>query len=338
MPFVIRPDDAALTWSGAVDVEHTGDWSRAWRLPRDRLDLFPGEGLQRRAAMSAGVRLEFGTDASEIQGVAIPPSQTPNPIANPVDLVVDGTLTASVRVGHDGRFDFGRLRPGWKHVEIWLPQAGDFRLVSLQVDHGASVREAIPATRPRMVAYGSSITQCRSAASPTRTWPAIVARDLGLDLTCLGFGGECHLDPMIARVIRDRPADIVVTCLGANVHEHGTFTERSFLPAVLGFLSTVRDGHEGVPILVISPIVSPDREDVPGPGGMTLVEIRRAVADAVRLLREHGDHDVHLLNGLDVLGPAHRDRLPDGLHPDAEGYQLMAKSITPAVQTATRAS
>ena len=52
---------------------------------------------------------------------------------------------------------------------------------------------------PRWITYGSSITHCRTAASPAATWPALVARARGLKLTALGFRGQAHADPMIAR-------------------------------------------------------------------------------------------------------------------------------------------
>ncbi|WP_129665694.1 SGNH/GDSL hydrolase family protein [Phytoactinopolyspora endophytica] len=326
----IRPNDPALRWAGAITVEHTPHWSRAWRVPHERLDLFPGDGLRNRAAAAAGVRICFATDSTTIAG-RIVPGDAPNELS-PIDLVVDGSATATTAVIHDDRFAFTGLPATRKNVELWLPQFGEFRLQHLSLDAGATVQAARPAVAPKLITYGSSITHCRAAASPTRTWPAILARTLGVDLTCLGYGGQAHLDPMIARMIRDLPADIITTCFGINVYGGGTFNTRSFLPAVLGFLTTIRDGHPDIPILVISPIYSPGREDQPGASGMTLKEIRDHVKDAVHLLHHCGDPDIHLLNGLDVLGPEHRDRLFDNLHPDAHGYELMADKITPVVR------
>lgn len=322
----IRADDDVLTWAGAVSVEHRPGWSRAWRLPHDRIGLFPGGALRARAAMPAGVRLVLGTDTRVLAGLAAVQG-----VEVPLDAVVDGAIVASAPVGPDGRFVLD-LPPGDKRLEVWLPQFGTFRLVSLAVEDGARVWAAGDPARPRLVAYGSSLTQCRQAASPARTWPALVARELGLDLTCLGFAGEAHLDPMVARVIRDLPADVVVACLGVNVYGAGSFSERSLLPALLGFLSTVRDGHPGVPVLVVSPLASPPREDRLGRAGLTLAQVRDQVADAVALLAAHGDPDLHLLDGRTVLGPEHAPLLGDGLHPGPEGYEHMASVIAPAVR------
>ncbi|WP_285106093.1 GDSL-type esterase/lipase family protein [Promicromonospora sp. MEB111] len=327
----IRADDDVLTWAGAVSVEHAPGWSRAWRLPHDRIGLFPGGALRSRAAMPAGVRLVLGTDARTLAGLAAVQG-----VEVPLDVVVDGAgpdgdVVASVPVGPDGGFAV-ELPPGDKRVEVWLPQFGTFRLLGLAVDDGARVWPAGGPARPRLVTYGSSLTQCRQAASPTRTWPARVGRGLGLDLTCLGFAGEAHLDPMVARVLRDLPADVVVACLGINVYGAGTFSARSLLPALLGFLSTVRDGHPGVPVVVVSPVASPRREDAVGRAGLTLAQVRDQVADAVGLLAAHGDPDLHLLDGRAVLGPEHAHLLDDGLHPGPEGYAHMASVIGPVVR------
>ncbi|WP_129789832.1 GDSL-type esterase/lipase family protein [Promicromonospora panici] len=342
----IQADDDVLAWEGALSVEHMPGWSRPWRLPHDRITLFPGGDLRGRAAMPAGVRLVLGTDTRVLAGQAAVQG-----VEVPLDAVVDDAIVASAPVGPDGRFVLD-LPTGDKRLELWLPQFGTFRLVSVAVEDGARVWAASPGgsdggrgsdgagrpagargpARPRLVTYGSSLTQCRQAASPARTWPALVAREVGLDLTCLGFAGEAHLDPMVARVVRDRPADVVVACLGINVYGAGSFSERSLLPALLGFLSTVRDGHPGVPVLVISPLASPRREDRLGRAGLTLAQVREQVADAVALLAADGDPDLHLLDGRTVLGPEHAHLLGDGLHPGPDGYAHMASVIGQAVR------
>jgi len=292
-------------------------------LPRARREFFPSERLLVQARTQAGVRVVFGTDTVALGGRCVSTDATAR-----VDLVVDGELLGTAAVAPDGTFRFGRLPVGAKTVEVWLPHVGDFRLVELTVGQAARVWTAGDTNRPKLVTYGSSITHCGEAASPSRTWPALVARDLGMDLTSLGFGGECHLDPMIARLIRDRPADLVIACLGINVYGAGTFNRRSFRSAILGFVSTIRDGHPGMPIAVMSPIFSPSREAHAGKAGMTLAEMRAEVAEAARILRAYGDADVHLVDGLDVLGADQEHLLPDGLHPNADGYAHMAAEIT----------
>lgn len=333
----VRADDQQLTWLGAIEVEHTPDWSRGWRLPQSRINLFPGDLLQERATAQAGIRIRFGTDAGRIGGrLLLGDGETGlSRIAQvrTVDLVVDGEAPQTASIDADGAFWFEPRTRAERTVEVWLPQAGDVRLERIFLDGGARVWAAPPPPRPRLITYGSSITHGYEATSPTRTWPALVSRELDLDLTCLGFSGQCHLDPMIGRLIRDLPADLIVTCLGINVWGSGVFNQRSFLPAALGLLSTIRDGHPDTPMLVITPISCPGRDTTAGDSGMTLGEIRAQVAEAVRLLSAHGDSAISVLHGPDVLRPDETDHLHDGVHPDADGYALMASRIAPVVRS-----
>jgi lysophospholipase L1-like esterase len=186
----------------------------------------------------------------------------------------------------------------------------------------------IQEARPRWITYGSSITQCRGAASPTQTWPAIVSQALDYNLTCMGFGGECHLDSMVARTIRDTPADVISLCLGINVYGGASLSPRTFRPAVIGFVQTIREGHPDTPLIVMSPIVSPPREETANVVGFDLPWMRQEIATAVRTLVDNGDAHIHYVDGLQILGPEHAHLLPDNLHPNAEGYKLMGNNIT----------
>lgn len=327
-PRLISPDDAALIWEGAVEVEHHGGYSRAWRLPTNKLNLFPGEHLRSRAGMAAGVRIRFDTDSRQLACRVALLGETLADDVSPFDLVLNGRLFASTPIDDDKTVTFPDLPPGKKKAELWLPQFGEIGVIELAVDGFSSIMHPKPPGKPGLLVYGSSITGCKTASSPTRTWPAIVANNLGLDLTCLGFGGECHLDQVVARLMKDLPSDLIFMCLGINVYGAGTFNQRSWLPALLGFVSTVRDGHPQTPIVVMSPIGSPSRENEEGPGGLTLQEVRATVGNAVDLLRGHGDEYLYYLDGLDIVATSESDLLFDGLHPGPEGYEHMAKRIT----------
>ena len=131
------------------------------------------------------------------------------------------------------------------------------------------------------------------------------------------------MDIMIARMIRDLPADAISLCLGINIQAAGTFNPRSFREQAIGTVKTIRDGHPEIPIVVISPIISPSRETTPGPGELTLEDTRALLSEAVELMQQHGDQNLHYLSGLKLFNENDLDLLPDGLHPSAEGYKLM---------------
>ena len=49
-----------------------------------------------------------------------------------------------------------------------------------------------------------------------------------------------------------------------------------------GFLTVVREGHPATPIVVASPVVRPDAEEVPNRLGATLADLRAAIEDVVQ--------------------------------------------------------
>jgi len=321
MALMIRPDDDRLSWQGAISLQRSDDWVMPWRIPYPQRDLFPPEALQQRAAMPAGVRIAFRSDTTRLAGSIVPEAE-----ATRIDLCCDGELHGSLELAGRSEFQFDGLPAGEKLIELWLPQFGTFRLRRLELSDGASLRR-FEDTRPRWITYGSSITHCRAAESPTQTWPAIVARTRSLNLTCLGFGGQCHLDPMIARMIRDLPADLISLCVGINIYGAASMSIRTFRAAIIGFVQIIRERHADVPLVVMSPIYSPPRETAPNAVGFTLQAMREEVAAAVDALRSCGDRHIHYVNGLEIFGEELGGLLPDDLHPNAEGYKIMGKNF-----------
>ena len=316
----LKPDASELTWQGAISLQKTEDWMMPWRTPHSMHVLFP-EPLLERSAMPAGVRISFRSNTTRVSGNIVPQNES-----GILDLCCDGEVVASLDLTKKESFAFENLSDVEKLIELWLPQFGSFQLRSLEIDDGATL-EAFTDTRPRWITYGSSITQCRTAASPTQTWPAIVAREHGLNLTCLGYGGQCHLDAMVARMIRDLPADYISMCLGINIQGASSLGPRAFRPAIIGAVQIVREKHPDIPLVLMSPICSPPREETPNAVGFHLKGMREEVQAAADALQAHGDKHIHYVNGLSVFGTDYVHLLPDDLHPDAEGYRVMGKNF-----------
>ena len=320
----LKPDAPQLTWQGSVSLQKTEDWVMPWRTLHPMHVLFP-EPLLERSAMPAGVRISFQSNTTRVSGNIVPQNES-----GILDLCCDGEVVASLDLTEKESFTFEDLSDAEKRIELWLPQFGQFQLRSLEIDDGATV-EAFTDTRPRWITYGSSITQCRTAASPTQTWPAIVARESGLNLTCLGYGGQCHLDAMVARMIRDLPADYISMCLGINIQGASSLGPRAFRPAIIGAVQIVREKHPDIPLVLMSPICSPPRETTPNAVGFHLKGMREEVQAAAEALRAHGDKQIHYVDGLSVFGADSVHLLPDDLHPDAEGYRVMGKNFVAQV-------
>ncbi|WP_157008971.1 GDSL-type esterase/lipase family protein [Agromyces laixinhei] len=321
----IEPTDPRLDWRGLAEWERVPEGWRPWRLPSGVMRALDVDDLAARARDPAGVRLEVVTDADAIRIEVVAPEDSA-----PFDVCVDGVLDARLSV--TGRCALEVGLDGRRHlVEIWLPQFGNVVIGEVEFVGARTIGRRDAAPR-RWSTYGSSITQCRSAAGPTETWPAIVARTAGWDLGCFGFNAQSHLDPPVAGAIRDRGTDLISLCLGINVYGASSFSRRSFVPAIAGFVDTIRSGHPVTPVLLISPISSPERELVANAVGLTLQEVRLEIERAARFFAAIGDGNVHYLDGREIIGETEATLLADGLHPSPEGYRVMAERLRPRLE------
>jgi hypothetical protein len=360
-------DSEVLRFAGALDLEATPTGFAPRRLPAWTKPQVSDVALEAVIQMPAGVRLEFTSTTTtlelDVQLTLI--RQFPRALKPaPFELLVDGEVVALVEtpVGHvvnlgpasdelsfvpgqPTTVTFAGLAPQSKRIELWLPQASAVDLRALRVDDGATVEATAVGTAQRWVHYGSSISHCAGTLTPTWTWPAIVARTVGLDHTNLGFAGQCMLDPFVARTIRDLDADIISMKVAANIIAEDAMRERPFGPALHGFLDTIREGKPDTPILVVSPIFSPLGENHPGPlrlnaegrtvsvdapdelrrNSLTMRKMRAAIETVVMVRQELGDENLHYLSGLELFGADDAGDLPDHVHPNDAGNQRIAE-------------
>jgi hypothetical protein len=325
-------------------------------------------------AQPSGVRIELRTAASRIELDLHSSRLAYRGITRPrgrVDIVVDGAPTASVVLDAGDAVEtdlstgqaiavpgptqtIGVDLDGVEHlVEIWLPHNESVELIALRSDAPIGATSAV---RPLWVHHGSSISHGSNASSPTEIWPVIAARRAGVDLRNLGFGGSALVDPFMARVIRDSPADMISVKLGINVVNLDGMRRRTFVPAVHGFIDTIRDGHPDTPLLLVSPIFAGIHEQTPGPGafdpdalragevrfiatgdpegvarGQLTLEVIREAMQAIVAARAD-DANLHYLDGTDLFGSADAERfpLPDGLHPGSEAHRLIGERFAEA--------
>ncbi|MFF4452174.1 GDSL-type esterase/lipase family protein [Streptomyces goshikiensis] len=367
--WITTPVDARVL-RGALDVEATEHGVLPHRLPARARRQFPDGYLAMVEAQPSGVRVAFRTEATTVE-LDVLPTRTvyPGAPATPeglYDLVVDGRLTGRTTVtggnvrtvdmttgsmettpGPPGTARFAGLPAGGKDVEIWLPHRETVELIALRTD--APV-EALPDRGRRVwLHHGSSISHGSNAAGPTEIWPAVAAARGGVELINLGLGGNALLDPFVARALRDTPADLISVKIGINLANTDLMRLRAFVPAVHGFLDTIRDGRPEVPLLVVSPILCPIQEDTPGPvapdfsgqklsfralgdpaeraqGKLTLNVIRDELA-RITAQRAAEDPNLHYLDGRTLYGEADFAELPlpDALHPDTAAHRRIGE-------------
>lgn len=357
---------------GALDTERTERGLLPHRLPARARRQIPDDRLATAEAQPSGVRLAFRTEATVVELDTLPTKRAypgmPAQADGVYDLLVDGGLAAQATVsggkllridlstgatelhdGEPGTARFATLPPGMKNIEIWLPHTEITELIALRTD--APVQPAHDAGRRVWLHHGSSISHGSNATHPTGTWPALAARQAGVELVSLGFGGSALLDPFTARTIRDTPADVISAKIGINIVNTDVMRLRAFTPAVHGFLDTIREGHPTTPLLVVSPTWCPVQEDTPGPlapdlsggtlkftatgdpadvatGRLTLRVIRDELARIVKA-RSADDANLHYLDGRDLYGESDYAELPlpDEIHPCPAGHRRIGENF-----------
>lgn len=358
---------------GALEVEVTDRGVRPHRLPAWARRQLGDPQLLMAESQPSGVRLAFRTTATHVELEALPTKRTypgapPRPdgvyelqidgrphdsgsIVAGDEVVIDMVAgTAETHPGEPGTLAFADLPLGAKEVVIWLPHDETVELVSVRTD--ARLEPPLPSARRTWLHHGSSISQGSNATEPTGTWPVVAATSAGVDLVNLGLGGSALLDPAVARVVRDTPADLISLKLGINLVNTDLMRRRALVAGVHGFLDTIRDGHPETPLLVVSPVLCPMHEETPGPsafdpesmadgrlafraagdpaevalGKLTLQVVREVLAAVVE---ERSIADPHLsyLDGRRLYGESDVAALPlpDRLHPDPETHRLMGR-------------
>ena len=360
--------DPRVEIRGAAWLEESPDGVLPHRLPAWTRAQFPDDFMAMAQMQPSGVRLRFRTAARtvtlEVRVLREVVEPAPPHAPQPYDVVVDGvavpqeSATASrsgfvllepvgrttvEQPGPPGTVDLVLGGDGTveRDVEVWLPPSEVTRVVALTAD--APVAPPHPVTAPRWVHHGSSISHGAGADSALGTWPVVAARALGLDLVNLGLTGNAVLDPFVARAIRDQPADVISLKLGINVVNHDAMRLRAFTPAVHGFLDTVREGHPTTPLVLVSPLLSPIIETVPGPtsldpadptvfrstgrpseGALSLTVIRSVLRTVVD---SRADAALTYVDGLSLYGWDDRDEypIPDLVHPGPEAHRLIGE-------------
>lgn len=347
---------------GALDFDDRNTGVSPRRLPAWTRQQLVGN-LDVMARMPSGVRIRFRTDSSRLV-LKLLVTQFVNVGDQPRELTVDLESSAGeidhqpvgggnliyfdrrdptnfqLERGAESEITFSNLAPD--DYELWLPQGAYVELRSMDFDAGAELAPASADTRPLWIHYGSSISHCVEADHPSMIWPAVAARIGGKRLQNLGLGGQCHLDQFIARTIRDLSPDLVSCKVGINIINGDTMRERVFVPALHGFLDTIREKLAQTPILLVSPIYCPSAENTPGPtlpndagkfvtvagsdeireGCMTLKHVRRLIE---KVVQARGDPNLGYLDGLSLFSEADAGDLPDDLHPNPAGYIRMGE-------------
>lgn len=296
-----------------------------WRLPRSAQARVPAR-VWTRAVAPGGGRIRFSSTTARLS-IRVEMVQAQKKPAY-FDAYVNGERAGSAGAtgpksaelvlfsGHD-------RRP--KEITIYLPHTSEVRVSAVGIDVDARIGPAAAFALPApLVCYGSSVLQGTGADHPSATYPAALARRLNLDFVNLGFGGAGKAEPAVVALVNRPQVSGFLFDLGKS---YGPQSKDVFAR----MLADIRAIHPTVPIFCVTPIYA--TREAKDPAYEKLSEdLRTLMRDAALERRNAGDRNIHVVEGLDLFGPADQSLFKDPLHPNDEGNLRMGERLAVPVK------
>ena len=299
---------------------------RASRMPRPLRPVYGDTEFRRvRMACTTGVRFRFRSDTRCVR-LAWRLGASARPWCRGV-LVLDHATQRPVGPAKpcerwEGSVELAGCGDGaTRTIDLWLPHLAACDLAYLAVDDGASVA---PAPRPalRWLAYGDSITQGMEATLPTRTWVGRCALALDANALNVGVGGA-----VLERGLAVDPgvnADLITISFGVNDFAKNV-PPGDVLDNGRQLLAVLRSRSRS-PVVMFTPLPWRGRER--NDAG----HHQEAYRDALRSLAGF-QNGVTVVEGPDLV-PSDPRYLPDAVHPNDEGFEVMADRVMPILRNA----
>ncbi|MEW6751790.1 MAG: SGNH/GDSL hydrolase family protein [Candidatus Latescibacterota bacterium] len=340
---LVPPDDPLLTYTGFVCLERTGAGIAGLRaaVAQEAISGGGGRPLHRPAGPAPGATqrtvfhvdapgalVEFATAASGFRLVLSYPPLEQMPArrvhyqgrgvvqADGVEVAAfdrpsagGGAVTVVVALGQAGRV---------QQVRVVLPYADRVFLGGLEFDGPEGLCPWSPPARPRYVACGDSITQGFFASGPATIYPRLLADARGWEVLDLGYGGRTAV-PSDGEVAGSLEPDVATLLVGVNDCLQQV-PPGQYRAAVELWMDGFRRAAPCIPVYLITPLPVPGR----WPGSVRLGEYRAALR---ALAAGATDPHLRLIEGPAVL-PDDPALCQDGLHPNDEGFRVMARRLS----------
>ena len=345
--------DAATLLRGCVRVEdEQGGWKRPWRFSAEQVRMMGScqswhPGLYRQMARcTAGIRLEFNTDSTELEFEVMLDAEPTGTravldmIRRDEDEALDG-IAATV----DGRWlscVMPEERQATIHLElddpqqaplpglVMLPGFGEMRRVCIWLPalRGCAVRtvrgngttiEPVE-QRKQLLVIGDSISQGYVTGDPSISWPVQLANRLDLDLVNQGLGGSVFQPGTLVGLASKVDPALIVVALGEN-YRFETCRPRPTARDIRSYFMEVTRLWGEIPTYVCTPLwhderLSPSRRTSCWERVPSMIAANVAVHDQMALV-----------NGLCLMDHDARLITADRVHPNTEGNEQIAKRL-----------
>ena len=320
-------------------VEAEDGSSRLFRVPQCLLPKL-NERVNIRVFSPAGTELRFRMGASPVRIRLRRMPDVGNPVFNSQTAVLAGIFRGDFQeswialqegdneieiapfTGSTDVLARNRSRFSPELTRIVLPPFIELRLLELEGD----IEPARPGDSPGItcLAYGSSITQGAYTPLGTGSYPAVLARELGVDVCNLGFGGGALLEPEIAEWIVSRGDWHFATLeLGANLFH---LSADEFRLKVRTFLAVFASDSRRRPVFCLDLLPNPG--EINGGAKEKAAAFRKAVEEEINAA---GAAFLFRLEYAASL-PRVSDLSTDLLHPAAHAFESIGRNLADQIK------
>ena len=177
-----------------------------------------------------------------------------------------------------------------------------------------------------VVIYGSSIVHGTAASRPGNIYPAVISRDLNVDVKNLGFSGKALGEKVLAEWMATLPMSVFVCD-----YDHNAPNVEHLKATHYALYETIREKNPDVPYIMIT-----------RPNYWTTIRIqeevlqrRDVVMESYLKARQKGDKNVYFIDGMSFFGGVHQyEYTLDGVHPNDAGFLRMADGIGTVIRHA----
>ena len=204
-----------------------------------------------------------------------------------------------------------------RNITLYFPLYQDVSNLSIGLQRDAVVASAPGYTGDRpLLFYGSSVTQGASACRPGMTFPALIARRLGMDFINLGFASACLAEDNMLSYLATVKSSVYILD-----YDHNSPNAQYLRNTHYKAYKTYRDANPDTPIVLTTrPACDPDEPEVIMRRAVVMETYTKALAE--------GDSRVYFVDGSSFFDIDDRaDCTIDRTHPNDLGHYRMAKII-----------
>jgi len=219
----------------------------------------------------------------------------------------------------------GKLR----EYRLYLPLYSEIKELQIGIEKGAVINKPVAASSPKVVIYGSSITQGASASRPGMAYPAILGRSINCEFFNMGFSGSGKMELAMAKALAAMPADVYILDCVPNP------TPAQIQERALPFLKELRKLKPGIPIIMVESIF---REDAwwDSEKNKRVKDQNQAFLNAYQQLKKENWEHLYYLPTAGLIGNDHEATI-DGTHLTDVGFQRLAVAVEKILRQALAA-